>query len=68
MRLYGLAFIAKVLAIISMTLYVPLHLINSLSDYLFQYSGCSDWQEDDEDEILREMNNNEEEKDEEDYE
>lgn len=60
MRLYLLAFIAKVLAIISMTLYVPLHLLNSLSDYLYQYSGCSEWQEQDEDEIIKEMENNEE--------
>lgn len=63
MRLYFLAFIAKVLAIVSMTLYVPLHLINSLSDYLFQYSGCSEWQEQDEDEIIKEMENNEEKED-----
>lgn len=58
-----MAFIAKVLAIVSMTLYVPLHLINSLSDYLFQYSGCSEWQEQDEDEIIKEMENNEEKED-----
>lgn len=65
MRLYFLAFIAKVIAIISMTLYLPLHLLNSLSDYLFQYSGCADLQEEDENEILDEMNK--EEKDDEDY-
>lgn len=66
MRLYSLAFLAKVLAIVSMTLYIPLHLLNSLSDYLFEYSGCSDWQKEDEDEILEEMENNEE-KEEDDY-
>lgn len=63
MRLYLLAFIAKVLAIISMILYVPLHLLNSLSDYLFQYSGCADFQEEEEQEILDEMNNKEKEED-----
>ena len=66
MRLYGLAFIAKVIAIISMVLYIPLHILNCISDYLFQYSGCADLQEEDEQDIVDEMNNNEEEK-EEDY-
>ena len=66
MRLYSLAFIAKVIAIISMTLYIPLHILNCVSDYLFQYSGCADLQEEDEQDIVDEMNNNEEEK-EEDY-
>lgn len=66
MRLYGLALLAKVIAIISMVLYLPLHVLNSVSDYLFEYSGCADFQDEDEQEILDEMNN--EEKNEEDYE
>ena len=66
MRLYGLALLAKIIAIISMTLYLPLHVLNSVSDYLFQYSGCADFQDEDEQEILDEMDNNEE-KNEEDY-
>lgn len=68
MRLYGLAFIAKVIAIVSMVLYIPLHILNCVSDYLFQYSGCADLQEEDEQEILDEANNNNEEEKEEDYE
>ena len=67
MRIYLLALIAKIIAIISMTLYLPLHVLNSISDYLFQYSGCADFQDEDEQEILDEMNN-EEDKPEDDYE
>lgn len=63
MRLYGLALIAKIIAIVSMTLYLPLHLLNSLSDYLFQYSGCADWQEEEEQEIIDEMNKEEKDED-----
>ena len=60
MRLYLLAAVAKLLAIISMTLYLPLHILNCISDYLFQYSGCADLQEEDEQDILDECRNNEE--------
>ena len=67
MRIYLLALIAKIIAIISMTLYLPLHVLNSISDYLFQYSGCADFQDEDEQEILDEMNK-EEDKPEDDYE
>lgn len=59
MRLYLLAAVAKFLAIVSMTLYTPLHLLNCLSDYLFELSGCADFQEQDEQDILDECENNE---------
>ena len=59
MRLYTLALLAKVIALISMTLYLPLHVLNAISDYLYQYSGCSDYQEEEEQEILDEAKENE---------
>lgn len=62
-RLFVLAAIAEILAILSYILYLPSYLLAQLSDYIFEFSGCSDMQEQDEDEIIKEMENNEEKED-----
>lgn len=64
-RLFVLAAIAEILAILSYILYLPSYLLAQLSDYIFEFSGCSDMQEEDEQDIVDEMNN--ENKEEEDY-
>lgn len=63
-HLFILAAIAETLAILSYILYLPSYLLAQLSDYIFEFSGCSDMQEQDEQEIIDEMNND---KNEEDY-
>lgn len=62
-RLFVLAAIAEILAILSYILYLPSYLLAQLSDYIFEFSGCSDMQEEDENEILDEMNKEEKDED-----